>query len=193
MGIGRPKQYDPERAIELAVDLFWQHGYSDTSMDDLLRSMQLSKSSFYQAFKSKKQLFLRCLDFYIEKTHREFSDRLNASRSGKQFFDQLLKNVITDRDFGCRGCLITNSANEFAQSDAEISTKINQGFNVYRKLFLKAVETGQRDGSIGNKYTAGLITDYLLTNINGLRTLVKAGTPKKTLADTARIIVNSLN
>lgn len=193
MTIGRPKQYDPDQAIELALDVFWQYGYSDTSMDDLLQTMQLSKSSFYQAFQSKKQLFLTCLDYYIEKTHREFSDRLKAPGSGRQFFVRMLKDVITDRDFGCRGCLITNCANEFAQSDEEISRKINHGFNVYRKLFLKAVEAGQRDGSIGNKYTARLMTDYLLTNVNGLRTLVKAGTPKKSLADTARIIVNSLN
>ena len=193
MSIGRPKQYDPDQALERALELFWQHGYSDTSMSDLLQTMQLSKSSFYQAFESKRQLFLKCLDYYIDKTQLEFSHRLRSSGSGKQFFILMIKDVIADRDFGCRGCLITNSANEFAQSDMEISKKINTGFNVYRKLFLQAVEAGQRDGSIGKKYSASLLTNYLLTNINGLRTLVKAGTAKKSLTDTAKIIANSLN
>ena len=193
MGIGRPKQYDPDQAIEIALNVFWQNGYSDTSLDDLLAQMKLSKSSFYQAFQSKRQLFLTCLDYYIEKTHRDFSNRLNNCRTGKQFFTHMLNDVIADRDFGCRGCLITNSANEFAQSDAEISRKINQGFNLYRRLFRQAIEAGQRDGTIGNHYSAKLLTNYLLTNVNGLRTLVKAGAPKKSLTDTAKIIVNSLN
>ena len=55
------KTFDEDKVIEAAMLLFWEKGYTDTSMADLLKVTGLSKGSFYNAFGSKHDLFLKAL------------------------------------------------------------------------------------------------------------------------------------
>ena len=63
---GRPREFDIESAHDKAMQLFWTQGYEATSLSDLLSTMGLSKSSFYQTFESKHTLFEQCLVRYGE-------------------------------------------------------------------------------------------------------------------------------
>ena len=47
---GRPRSYDPERALERALETFWTFGYSRTSLDDLSTAMGMNRPSLYGAF-----------------------------------------------------------------------------------------------------------------------------------------------
>src|ERR1700726_2934058 len=62
--IGRPREFDIDRALERAMELFWRQGYEGTSVADLTRELGLTRPSLYAAFKSKEALFLRALDLY---------------------------------------------------------------------------------------------------------------------------------
>ena len=55
MSLGRPLKFDPDTALRAALDLFWRKGYETTSHADLLEAMNISKSSMYLAFKSKRE------------------------------------------------------------------------------------------------------------------------------------------
>lgn len=61
------------------MQLFWRQGYEATSLQDLLREMRLSKSSFYQAFGSKHALFGRCIDHYRDSLARGMQQQLEAA------------------------------------------------------------------------------------------------------------------
>ena len=63
---GRPREFDADGARDIAMQLFWSHGYDATSLSDLLLAMDLSKSSLYQTFESKLSLFELCLERYRE-------------------------------------------------------------------------------------------------------------------------------
>ena len=62
--MGRPREFDTTEALERALDVFWANGYEATSMRDLTGAMGLSKSSLYDTFGSKHELFLSALDHY---------------------------------------------------------------------------------------------------------------------------------
>jgi AcrR family transcriptional regulator len=64
--VGRPREFDVDRALDVAVRLFWERGYEGTSLADLTDAMGISKPSFYAAFGDKEQLFRRALDRYTE-------------------------------------------------------------------------------------------------------------------------------
>jgi TetR/AcrR family transcriptional regulator, transcriptional repressor for nem operon len=55
--VGRPKGYDRALALLAARDLFWEQGYERTSIADLEARTGLNRSSLYQEFGSKRQLF----------------------------------------------------------------------------------------------------------------------------------------
>ncbi|MCZ2820364.1 TetR/AcrR family transcriptional regulator [Modestobacter sp. VKM Ac-2977] len=64
--VGRPREFDVDEALDVAVRLFWERGYEGASLADLTGAMGISKPSFYAAFGSKEQLFRRALDRYTE-------------------------------------------------------------------------------------------------------------------------------
>src|ERR1700733_15269525 len=62
--IGRPREFDIDRALERAMELFWRQGYEGTSLADLTRELGVTRPSLYAAFESKEGLFLKALDLY---------------------------------------------------------------------------------------------------------------------------------
>ena len=61
---GRPKAFDEKEALTTTMHYFWEHGYDNTSLDNLLLAMGIKMSSFYETFKSKEVVFSRCLALY---------------------------------------------------------------------------------------------------------------------------------
>lgn len=58
-----------ERLIEAAIALFWEKGYANTSMSDLLGAAKVNSGSFYHFFSSKEDLLLAMLDRYLAMLH----------------------------------------------------------------------------------------------------------------------------
>jgi len=50
--VGRPREFNEERALEAAMDVFWAKGFKATSLADLCAAMGLHKGSLYQAFQN---------------------------------------------------------------------------------------------------------------------------------------------
>jgi AcrR family transcriptional regulator len=55
-------QYDLERLLAVAVEVFIERGYDGTSMEDLARATGISKSSIYHHIASKEQLLRLALE-----------------------------------------------------------------------------------------------------------------------------------
>ena len=194
MKIGRPLEYDRDTVLDAAMHIFWRQGYDATSMQDLLEGMKLSKSSLYQAFGSKHNLFLLCIKRYREMTLAEMQERLEGSTRGIDFIAETLSGVINEVSevANPKGCLVTNTASEFAQSDSQIAASVASGLDSYRAMFRQAVEKGQRDGSVRSDTKAELLANYLVNNMSGLRTMVKSGTDQNTLKEMVAIIVDTV-
>lgn len=118
-GRGRPLQFDPEQAVQQAMLLFWAQGYEGTSTSQLMAAMGLSKSSLYQTFGSKDELFNLCLDRYGEMTADYLRETLAQTESPRQFLLDLIEATANyQNDGGPNGCLLVNSACELgADSD----------------------------------------------------------------------------
>ncbi|MEZ4652849.1 MAG: helix-turn-helix domain-containing protein [Candidatus Eisenbacteria bacterium] len=96
MGIGRPLEFDPEVALKNATELFWRRGYEATSLQDLLGATGLSKSSLYQTFGSKHELFEQCMSAYRHRLVRDLRERLDASPCGLRFIESVLLEVAKE-------------------------------------------------------------------------------------------------
>ena len=106
MNAGRPREFKTEQALEDAMQQFWRVGYEATSLQDLLEAMHLSKSSLYQTFGSKHELFLRSIDFYQQSLVYECQKSLDNSRTSKVFFKHLFESVIAEATLKKKkGCL----------------------------------------------------------------------------------------
>jgi AcrR family transcriptional regulator len=62
---GRPRTFDPDTALDRALEVFWRQGYEGTALSDLTAAMGISKPSLYAAFGNKEELFAAVIDRYI--------------------------------------------------------------------------------------------------------------------------------
>jgi TetR/AcrR family transcriptional repressor of nem operon len=193
MTIGRPRQFNAEKAITQATQQFWRGGYTATSLQDLVDCMGLSKSSLYQSFGNKEALFISCIDNYQATFNEELAELLKSSASGLEFIEQLLESVIQEVNSNERkGCLLVNTANELGIKDPIITAAIERGFNAVRITIKMALQKAIVGGDVPQNADIDALSAYLVVGISGLRTMVKAGADYEKLHRVTQILLNSL-
>lgn len=195
MSIGRPLQFNPDLALERATETFWAQGFEATSLQDLLAAMGLSKSSLYQSFGDKGQLFERCLRHYCETQATAMLDRLRQTGSGRAFIEESFLGLAQapERDRSRWGCLLMNTASEFGTRDPDLARTVRQGVDRFTGVFLAAVEQAQREGSVAADRDARTLARYLVSNMSGLKTLIKAGVDRQEARAIATFALRALD
>jgi|CXWL01.1.fsa_nt_gi TetR/AcrR family transcriptional repressor of nem operon len=181
MTLGRPLEFDPDKALDAALEVFWAKGYEATSMGDLLKAMALSKSSLYQTFGGKRELFKRCLGRYQDRFTTELRERLQRSSSGRRFIEEVFEYVAdtAQEPEGAKGCLVANSASEFGQRDSGFAKPVAQGLRGLGLVFTEALYRAQAEGDVPRRADLNALASYLVSSMTGLRTLIKTGLEKR--------------
>ncbi len=116
---GRPRSFDSDAALCVAIDVFWQRGFEATSLDDLGRATGLSRSSLYACFGSQHALLMAAVRLYADERFAALSEHA-ASHPDPRAAVQRMLATIADVDGGPRGCLFVNAVAELAPADDEL-------------------------------------------------------------------------
>tara|TARA_R110002096_G_scaffold190214_2_gene371246 strand:- start:19875 stop:20462 length:588 start_codon:yes stop_codon:yes gene_type:complete len=193
MNPGRPREFNTEHALEVAMQQFWRAGYEATSLQDLLDVMKLSKSSLYQTYGSKHELFLRSIDFYQQTSVDALQQCLNDSPTSKAFMKKLLEDVIAEATSKKKkGCFLVNTANELSHRDKTVSTVVLNGFANIAGVIKEAIKLGKKEGAITSTVSTDILVNYIVSNVSGLRTMVKSGANKNELAPLVNMIMKTV-
>jgi TetR/AcrR family transcriptional regulator, transcriptional repressor for nem operon len=99
--MARAKQFDPEVALDAAVDQFWECGFEATSVQDLCRKLKLNPGSLYATFGDKRSLFVAVFDRYVERVSRDAIERIATEPSGlasiSAYFDFLVAAIVSGK------------------------------------------------------------------------------------------------
>ncbi len=192
--MARPLEFDKDVAMENAMDVFWEKGFESASLQDLIEAMDLSKSSFYQAFKSKHALYTETLGHYTDFLVGNLSRDLELSTSALRFIENTFNNVADQAPLKTsqRGCFLMNTASEFAQKDDEIALLTKSGLKRIETVFARAIEIAQMDGEISRAKPARSLANFLICSMSGLKTMAKAGVDQAILKDVVKTIIASL-
>ncbi len=127
--MSRVIDFDRDDIIEKAMNVFWAKGYKNTSVRDLMDATGLLKGSIYNAFESKENLFLICLERYgqYSKTFH-YKDGEDPSIYLKRFFKRLVDEGVDQRNV--KGCLIMNSCLEFSETENQLAERSKLLFEV---------------------------------------------------------------
>lgn len=118
---GRPREFDKDTALDAAMALFWRQGYEATSLDDLTRAMDLSRSSFYGSFGSKHDVLLAAIQRYNDSRYALLQQLVAAEPDPGRALRTAIVAISNSR--GSReGCFLINSAVELAPHDPEVET-----------------------------------------------------------------------
>jgi TetR/AcrR family transcriptional repressor of nem operon len=194
MTVGRPCEFDPKQALDAAMCVFWQRGYEATSLENLLEAMDLNKSSFYQAFGSKAELYQRCLETYRDANADRLRAALDQSASGLDFIKDVFKGIAdgTNDKMGRAGCLLMNAASEFAQRDSKIAMLVARSLERVEDIFYAALCRAQAEGDIPRTADARSLALFLTTNLGGLRAMARAGANPEKIHIVVQVVMRSL-
>ena len=122
---GRPREFDTERALDDAMDLFWRKGYRETTTRDLEATLGITQSSIYQAFGSKAALADAVLGRYQSLLDRDLLDPLIEREDGLAAIDDFFVTLgewLTEGDG--RGCLMGRFMGEAPRPDADVEARL---------------------------------------------------------------------
>jgi TetR/AcrR family transcriptional repressor of nem operon len=118
---GRPREFDPDEVVEQLALLFWEQGYESTSITDIEARTGLSRSSLYNEWGGKEQLFAAALDAYQARLWQYMLGPVAEGDAGladvHTFLDRLLAGFAPGAP---RGCLMASSIAEFGRRDPAV-------------------------------------------------------------------------
>ncbi len=165
--MARCVEFNEVEKIEKAMNVFWEKGYTATSMQDLVDAMQINRSSLYNTIGDKHQLFMKCISNYFDTAMCEIREKVAKEQSAKQ----ALINVITDKAawiVDCdKGCLGIKTIFEIAPDDNEVRNLMNKNNNIFLNFLAETVQKAMDDGEMDNSEDAALMAEYIMTSFTG--------------------------
>ncbi|GHF10024.1 TetR family transcriptional regulator [Streptomyces fumanus] len=190
--------FDEERALDSALRTFWEKGYEATSTQDLCEATGLGRSSIYNTFKSKHDLFERALARYLDTMAAAHLAVLEEpGRSAADKLRALFALVVDGETEGRRdghgpGCLGVNTTVELAARDPRAARLLERD-TTRRLAALSAVcEQGRRDGSITSRREAAALARFVNAVIGGMRVASRGGADRAALEAIAATALDAL-
>ncbi|MGW8959116.1 TetR/AcrR family transcriptional regulator [Paenibacillus sp. NPDC055715] len=182
--MGRIREFDEEKVLDAAMQLFWEKGYEATSLSDLTSRMGIQRPSIYSAFGGKKELFEAALRKYTMSRASLIRTRLQSNPSVKEAFRTFFEGVV-DEEYtkGTRiGCFCINTMVELAPHDEkfEILTREHQMY--LSVIFQETIERGIQSGELEIGVNAKAVSQALLVSLIGLTVIMKSR-PERSFVD----------
>ena len=195
--MARPREFDPDKVLGDAMNVFWQHGYDAASLPALLKGMGMTRGSLYKAFTDKKSLFLRVLTRYENEAVQPAVDILTTGPADgldriKALFDSI---VSTAKEGDRRGCLLCSAAAGPAAFDPEIATLVHLKLRLMEDAFTVAASQANALSSLTEDEQRDAAA-LLLTHYVGLRVMIRSNASMDTIISNAKAlnaIINSLH
>ena len=166
--MGRIKEFEDKRALEKAMFLFWEKGYSNTSLKDLLDVMNIQNGSFYNTFGNKRDLFIKALESYEADFSLKRSMLFDSHGSFKEKIRLLFSHVLDrQKNTTCpKGCFLFNSVSAEVLEDRKIQQLVRKGVDSFEK-FLEhqirlAVDNNEVDKSVDPTYAAAAVISFIV-------------------------------
>jgi len=180
--MARPAEFERAKALEAAMKLFWARGYTATSLPDLLAAMDIARSSFYASFKTKRDLFMECLELFGDRTLaivEEDCGRIPAVSLPRAFFEATLLDVSKRKV--SHGCMMVNTVLELADVDPALNQLAATKLDAIENAFARAFEQVQQEGGLDSTRSPQELASLVMTLNLGLRVQSRQRTSQKDL------------
>jgi TetR/AcrR family transcriptional repressor of nem operon len=192
--MARTKEFNPDDALEAAVEVFWKLGYEHTSLDALMRKMDIARQSLYDTFGDKRSLFLKAIAHYRDGNHAHLRKVFEDERSVKAGFSRILLDLSQEtRREHERGCLLLSANMELASHDSEVADFLRDNQAAIEEIFGDALKRARKRGEISSDKDPAGLARFFVTTIQGMRAIARLNHDRKALESIARIALGALD
>ncbi len=181
---GRPRAYDPDRALAQATAAFWDAGYSATSLDDLSAATGMNRPSLYGAFGDKRALYLKAIEGYRAMAQAAMQQALPYDGSLREALTELYGRAISlylSGEHGARGCLLTSTAATEAVMDPEIRRAARAALEEIDTAFEARIRHAREHGDLPRSADPAMLGKLASAILHTLSIRARTGAPRAML------------
>lgn len=189
---GRPRSFDRTAALEAATRVFWQKGFTATSMNDLCEAMGIGSPSLYAAFGSKEQLYAEAIRHYGDMGIPQISDALESAPTAKLGIEAFLR--FSARSLSCPerplGCMVVLSS-VVSEGVTGLSDMVLEERKKSLKMVVARLQRGIKEGDLPRKTKVEALARFFVTVQQGMSIQARDGASSKELDAVATVALQA--
>lgn len=194
MGMGRPRGFDADAALDQAMEVFWRHGYEGATIAQLTEAMSINPPSLYAAFGSKEGLLKAALDRYTERRDAWMEDVLSAP-SAREVAERLLMGTADAQTDPANppGCLLVQGGLACGTGSAnvpfELAARRTHTEDQLRERFVRAKAVGD----LGASADPAALARYLSAVTAGMGVMASSAADRDALREVAAVSLKAFD
>ncbi len=174
LGIRRTKEDALEtrkKILESALDVFYEKGYSKTTLDDIAERAGVSRGPIYWNFKNKDDIYLISLKECYQELYRLISPEEGDARSPLRSLTDLMNNrimILRDNQRMRKLIEIARHKTEIKSNQQEILELQIEIDITFKNKVIRLIELGKEKGEVKNNLDAGVVSIAILSYLNGI-------------------------
>jgi TetR/AcrR family transcriptional regulator, transcriptional repressor for nem operon len=190
--MARNVEFDEERAIRTAMEVFWEKGYKGASLRDLTEAMKINPSSLYNTIGDKHELFVRCVQRYTDDRKEYIEKHASSSKSPLKIIEIFINDAVTNITTSPHSCMAIKAAFEVAADDSRVQAILKEDSDTTYRFLCSLLTSAIKKGEISAEDDAELLTDYLLSSYIGWHESFILNRDPKKIQRMARFLLKQL-
>jgi AcrR family transcriptional regulator len=193
MGMGRPREFDAETALDQAMEVFWRHGYEGATIAQLTEAMGINPPSLYACFGNKEGLLKAALDRYT-KLRGVWMDEVVAAPTARDVAERMLMGIADKQTDPANppGCLLVQGGIACGTGSEnvpfELAARRAQNEDQLRDRFIRA----KAEGDLKPASDPAALARYVSAVAVGMGVMASSGADRDALRQVASVAVQAV-
>ncbi|MCR1023253.1 TetR/AcrR family transcriptional regulator [Cellulophaga baltica] len=160
------------------LELFYRKGYYNTSVDEILKELSLSKGAFYYHFKSKEDFFISILQqLVVRKIYSMLIEPIEGHDNPLDLISSCLDESLqmAEHNENDYGFVLSNFITEFNGKNPEIMKYLNDTLKIWEVNLVSALQRGKFNGFVDRHVDCEGAASYIISSYIGIRTMMVEG------------------
>ena len=170
-----------QRLQVAGLELFYQNGYHSTSVDDILKKLDLSKGAFYYHFKSKQDFFISIIQgLIVQKVYGALVQPIERKEDPFTVIEKALDAALetAEHNFFDNGFVLSNFMIETHGKDEEINSYLIDILKIWEVALVTSLQKGKTDGYVARHVDSEGVASYIISAFIGVRAQMASGNAK---------------
>ncbi|WP_027543184.1 TetR/AcrR family transcriptional regulator [Bradyrhizobium sp. WSM2254] len=193
MGMGRPREFDADVALDQAMEVFWRHGYEGATIAQLTDAMGINPPSLYACFGNKEGLLKAALDRYT-KLRGVWMDEVVAAPTAREVAERMLMGIADKQTDPANppGCLLVQGGIACGSGSEnvpfELAARRAQNEDQLRDRFIRA----KAEGDLKPTSDPAALARYVSAVSVGMGVMASSGADREALRQVANVAVQAV-
>jgi AcrR family transcriptional regulator len=192
--IGRPKTFDRDHVLNVAIQAYWQEGVSAVSLNSVCQRANVSKPSLYKEFGSEDSLKQAVIIDYHNMTLAPLYEMLAEDQPFDASLEVLITYILRDhKEHGMpNGCLFIDMCQCRAQLGEVTGKQVDQFRELSLKIFEEWIARAKTNGQFKSSIPAQTAALYIDAQIASIMNMQRQGTAAKDVSAAFRLALSVL-